>query len=338
MGRFLVLVVTTLVVAILYDLVVFRAPEFFETEASPQAVRYLDRMPNEAVQRMKLRVGKADIGLFGNSRAMMVGGRDIGLGDCRFFNYTVSGSSLRNSVALLEILTESQRAPGIAVVSLDHFEIGMMGHPEYLPLPQMLSLAAADIGSVIGEPKVAARVAFRHLYVVWGKFRRAISSSYFPRVVDFVLGQDPRDGRPYLVDGSRVAEEKAGATADHAFHPAAGEEIIDSLLVRDLERLKAMEGAPGGPSKIIVYESPLNPENAARYADAATPGAARHRAVAARVCGDLGLSCHLGGVYPTVIGAASDAAWSDASHAPAAALGPFIRELVGPVACTGTGS
>ncbi|HWV55305.1 hypothetical protein [Pseudorhodoplanes sp.] len=107
---------------------VFHAPAHdFSSQGTKSA--YLDALSADALTQLKLGVRHTfDIGLFGNSRSIMVGSQELDT-PCSFFNYSIPGTTFRTSVALLEALAAQNRAPNLAVISLDNLEIQMMAIP-----------------------------------------------------------------------------------------------------------------------------------------------------------------------------------------------------------------
>src|SRR5690606_24145659 len=67
-----------------------------------------DRLPVDDIVAIKathgIRAPAYEVALFGNSRAVMVGHRHIGLDEGRFFNFAVGGTSFQQSVVMLERL------------------------------------------------------------------------------------------------------------------------------------------------------------------------------------------------------------------------------------------
>jgi hypothetical protein len=65
-----------------------------------------DRMPMIDLKEIKirhaLRVERFDVGLFGNSRIIQVSQADFNYGNGRFFNFAIPGSSIRNSISMLD--------------------------------------------------------------------------------------------------------------------------------------------------------------------------------------------------------------------------------------------
>ena len=108
------------------------------------------------------------------------------------------------------------------------------------------------------------------------------------------------------------------------------------MLVHDLRRLKALLALPGGPKRLIIFESPLAPQIAADYRDRPSGPARSHREVAASTCTDLGLECSLGGLPE--LNAALNEAWPDATHAPAVDLGARLRTVVDQSSGCGSGA
>ncbi|MSP67829.1 MAG: hypothetical protein EXQ96_07000 [Alphaproteobacteria bacterium] len=273
-----------------------------------------------------------DLGLFGNSRSIMVAAGDIDL-PCRFFNFSMPGESFRNSVEMLEALGRHHRAPAIAVISLDNFELQYMGHPEFPPLGLRLRRAFLDLGFVPSEGTLsardAARLSWRHVLVTWLRVKEMFTADY----VIAALGRALRlDWQPapvpvgsaggYLLDGSRsVAPRARGEDLGLVPRPPS-HSVIPGLLRHDLARLAALRQR-GLVDRVMVYESPLSPGNAERLLADPTPLAAADRAAFLATCHALLLDCR---PATSLDAAASD--WTNADHPPAGALGTMVRGSV----------
>src|SRR5690349_20011124 len=105
-------------------------------------------LPGDEVIAIKLNRAKQvppyDVGLFGYSRIMMVGADDLGLPGKRVFNFSIGGSSIRQSIRLLEELHAMGKAPAIAIISVDHAELGMPSIAGGLPWFPFRWIAAAE--------------------------------------------------------------------------------------------------------------------------------------------------------------------------------------------------
>jgi hypothetical protein len=269
-------------------------------------------------------VPRYDVGLFGNSRALGVAGGEIGLNGRSFFNFGVSGSSLRQSVVLLEKLAAIGKAPRIAVVSLDHLELQYYSNPAYPPPPARWAGVLDDVELALTAPRLTAadraRLVWRHALNEWTELAALFNTE---RLRDRLSLWAPwlDDGRRavrYRVDGSR--ETPPGATADPAPPERGRPAIIEAQLESDLARLAALRKAG---TRVILYESPLEPHSAALFDREPSAHVAAQRAEIAATCRALALECH----SPPLLDAAGTP-WIDASHAPPRLLGRYIAGLI----------
>lgn len=297
----------------------------------------LDAAPEETLLAMKVAAAsrqRFDIGVFGNSRSVAIGSEDIGRPSCSFFNFSIPGTSFRSSVALLEMLADRGIAPATAIVSLDHLELRMMAPPDHLAVGRLLTLALRDFAVAAPSPREMVRVVWRQSFAAWTKIRRNVSSTVVVAGVERWLGIEGQ-GQVYRADGSRPAAPAAASGSQHRFTPGTDKNISAKLLVHDIERLAAGVDRAGGPRRIIIYESPLEPENARRWFEQPSPGARALREAVAAACTRLGLECHLGGMAgePRL----ASVGWPDATHAPSAQLGRVISDYLGPGQSCGSG-
>jgi hypothetical protein len=292
----------------------------------------LDSLPVSQVANIKLAHARTspayDIGLFGNSRSMMVSSQDLGFDDLRFFNFSLAGSSFRQSIMFLEILAAHDAAPDISVISLDHLELSMLANQDIFTARDRITVAMFDLADIwqrFGMSGVFARSIADPLLVEWNAFARLLDvrrvwaklSVMFPHLLPAFKPANELN----QADGSRSMEiaHQPFSRSDykitpHPFH-------FDAYLARDFERL-AILSQQG--LTIMVYESPLNPANQKRFLESPTPAAAHYRNIARAACDENGLHCAFLNVplgletHPPY--------WPDTSHAPAPLLGSYIRQ------------
>ncbi len=183
---------------------------------------YLDNLPEESLVRLKLdatSTGRFDIGLFGNSRSVMMGAGELGRAGCSFFNFSIPGSSFRSSVALVEDLAARRAAPHTAVISLDQFELRMMGSVDHLPLTSIAVAAVRDARTESPRVSDMARAVWRQANAAWTKVKRLLSSDALIAGLGRWLGSDAKNKKLYRTDGSRPEQHVAGAPGLHASRP-----------------------------------------------------------------------------------------------------------------------
>ena len=289
---------------------------------------HLDQLTPDLLTTLKLEASPApfDIGLFGNSRSVAVGRSEVPVQHCTFFNYSVPGSSFRSSVAILEELSRQKRAPRTAIVSLDHLELRMMGAPDHLPLTLLMKSAVSDAVATARHPASAVRAIWRHLRAVWTKTRRLLSSRFLQASLRRKSAGIEQASGSYRTDGSRMEKQALAQPKIHPFPKNSGSSIDEVVFIRDLERLARLQSTGSGVTRIIIYESPVQSEHGARFAEKPSVSARRLRAVAREVCGRTGLECHLGGLIEQE--SFSGASWADATHPPSSALGQWYAALL----------
>ena len=275
-----------------------------------------------------------DIGLFGDSRILSVSANDLGLPGCRAFNFALSGESMRASVALIEHLASIGKVPHMAVIGIDNFESQYFGNPMWPPFKERWSLAAADVVAGWSRADVSLadwmRMVWRHFHTEGELFRFRFERRFIARGFNalFLQSMPPikdreamgRDRPHYRRDGSLSydvagVDEQAGTAL-----LSAPEQIMAGYMRRDLRRL-AEQQKDG--RRLLIYESPVAPASARRFALEPSPYARRHRDVFLQECERLGLAC-----FPDPGVFASDAVWRDASHPPPRPLGSYIRTLL----------
>ncbi len=123
----------------------------------------LDRLPEEDITTLKLRHARAvpryQIGLFGNSRSIQVGAREFRTGEGEaasgsFFNFSVPGASIRQSVSMVERLAEIGKLPDVAIISFDNAALEFYGNPVHPSPPARWLGAARDLWRGLGDGNI----------------------------------------------------------------------------------------------------------------------------------------------------------------------------------------
>ena len=288
----------------------------------------LDTLPIEdlaAYKHAHARSNKVfDLGLFGNSRSVMISHDDLGLAADSFFNFSLPGGSMRQSIALLEELVRDGKAPRHAVISLDHLELQYYAPPDY-PAPfRRWALAANDVESAwsgSGSPIVSAKVFVDRFLLEWGRFKSLFNISRlrnrmaarYPDI--FRASTTDRTTRP---DGSRSAPFEA-VGGDFRLAPQVMAVGVPQMIAQDFERLDALtrQGVA-----ITIYESPLAPGALDGRPPAADALALRRQVSAA--CDRFALTCHLA---PPELGDTAQG-WPDCCHAPAPVLANYLKSFL----------
>ena len=302
---------------------------------------FLDGLNIDRFAALKLRhaeqSGRYDIGLFGNSRSMDVGSRNLGRETCSFFNFSLSGESLRGSVAMLEQLAVRQKLPRVAVVSVDYFELQLYSNPFYISAIDRWHTGLRDLWWGFRAPEVTAReflkMGWRHLHTEANGFKRLFATDSFinsfrlssawawTRADDDGKNETQAAGAPYRSDGSRVSPPGGSGGGELKILTPGRPQLMPGYLRYDLLRLKRLEKQG---VKIILYESPLSPNNAKYFSRNPSPFAKRIRDFFVTACGDLGISCT---TAPSAL-PHPGLAWRDNNHAPVKSLGAYIKGLI----------
>lgn len=295
------------------------------------------RQPTDRVAEYKiehaLQSPKFDIGLFGNSRIMYVSRENVGLpADVDLFNFGIGSSSFRQTTRLVEQLAAAGKVPSTLVISFDHVSLG------YAPLPAIYPMGVVELTGILRDFRALldapmARMSdfnavlhtpihsfAAHLGRIFNPIfietrLKALNAAYRPEVWDDERGYYRADGS-YCCLGSAQPSSKLsipeGAFTCDLYYP---------LLEEDFRRIAATIDKE---TKVIVYESPLNPaflpEVEARIDETCQSLRARYLAA----CRSHGFVCH------SVAKLLNDDAnkWSDISHPPVNILGAYIGSLL----------
>ena len=275
-----------------------------------------------------------DIALFGDSRILPVSAHDVGYPSCRFFNFALSGESIRSSVALMEHLAAIGKAPRLAIVGIDNFESQYFSNPTWLPPMKRWQSAWTDLAVGWQRQDVSMtnwlRMGWRHLHTSGESVRYMFARQFLISGANLWLDTAMPTGngheakshqRPhYRIDGS-LSYGVAGkdGQADIPL-PSAPEQIIVGYLRHDLQRLARQER---DGRRVIIYESPVAPTSTRRFAQQPSAYAKFHRETFLEECRKLGLACQADpGLF------APDAGWRDSSHPPPGPLGAYIQTLI----------
>jgi hypothetical protein len=280
----------------------------------------IDALPSDEIAALKVRQAEQharyDIGLFGNSRILMICTDELHLGDRSVYNFAVPGQSVRQSIRLLDQLSSRHKTPRTAVISMDYIELGLPGgsgiYPS-VPTRWLNELADAWIAWQRQGPNAAAvalinaadlegqemALTFNHLYLVT-KLRALAGNTDAPAA--------------YRGDGSRK-EVIPTPPPTLGRMPQRGDSYPE--IESDFARLAAIRDSG---TRVIVYESPVAPQ----FSGTEDHLSANARTVRQRfhdACARFLLKC----MGPPALTAQ---AWFDRDHAPAALLAAWLRPLI----------
>lgn len=303
--------------------------------AGPFPSRQLDRMSGQALAELKINHARHsdrfDIGVFGNSRSLNVSQADIGVDGCSFFNFSVGSESLRSSVAFLEFLADANRAPRIALVGVDHFELQRYNNPLFPPLAARWRLLARDLWSGVRRGDISlkelARMVWRHAIIESILFKQTFEIEFAISGVKNLLGvanvrAAPAEGEAfYRADGSRApAAARLERRPESLLAPTSSQFLL-GYLRSDLERLKQIQDRG---VRVILFETFIHPPSARHFADNPSPYAAATRDRFLALCRELSLRCR---AAPATV-PFGDLPWVDYSHPPARSTGAHLKTLL----------
>jgi len=283
----------------------------------------LDRLPAKDIATLKVnharRTGPVDIGVFGNSRSIQISRVNIRRIEDSFFNYSVPGSSFRQSVTILEELADTQRLPRQIVISMDNLNLQYYANPSFPGIFGRWPRAFNDISYGFQAPDISllalARMVRRHILIEWASFTNIFNTNILKERVNLISSaNDSNQTIRYRVDGSRAMKRIAQPLIKKKY-PAVKANIITGYLTYDLARLAKINSMG---SNIVIYESPLFPNMKGKENKAAI----ELRKHFLKTCKALLLNC-----YPAPI-LANNRNWGDISHAPATLLGPWVSNLI----------
>jgi hypothetical protein len=287
----------------------------------PELRGRLDGLPTIDLTELKfqhaLESPRYQLGLFGNSRAIQVGRDELRLSDETFFNFSIPGTSFRQSIVFLEALAAAGKAPRVALISFDNAALQYYANAEWPTLPLHWRQMWGDVWHGLSDQNISVRellrVSLRHVWTDWNFVTRLFSMERLKARLNFSLAKN--DGQvAYRSDGSRreTSQETRNVISELPTQPPA---ILPGYLSHDLKRLAALrhEGL-----KIIVYESPMAPGS--YEADSVIE---RTRAVIAKQCRLVALSCL---TAPDFGERKEPPYWQNQDHAPAALLGPWLSK------------
>tara|TARA_B100001093_G_scaffold473410_1_gene497310 strand:+ start:2078 stop:3151 length:1074 start_codon:yes stop_codon:yes gene_type:complete len=300
----------------------------------------LEGLPAASIVSAKLNHGAGlnkayDIGIFGNSRAVMLGAQHIKAIQGRtFFNFAVGGTSFQQSVRSLEYLANHGKAPRVAIISYDNAELQFVGI-HYWPAPIFelarffedgAILLREDYGTLHQRINDLAKLADHFSGQAWHKFELMWNFNFLlQRLNHFItlwLGSD-QGPLSNLPDGSRVQKTPIDQINFETFRPETSMPRAENrFLLIGLRRLTRLAEKHG--IRIIIYESPLAPPLALKYMSEPTGPAIETRRWFKRGCRNTILECYPAPIFKTE----NSNHWPDCCHAPADKLGTFISDII----------
>jgi hypothetical protein len=293
----------------------------------------IDRLSVERIAAYKIRhvleAPRFDVVVLGNSSSLGVQGaylREFG----RAFNLSVPGSSVRMSVGIAELLARADKLPATLVVMAENFDVYTQ-QVQHMPLRWRWRNAFDDIWAGLTSPLVTwretARMAARLLKEERDRFLEAFNVRLLTENVATLLGLEAASRSDDLIwrgfnsdgSGSDMRGDRPDRVALQPRPPSGG--VLEGYLALDIERLSRLSGH----SRIIVYESPVEPNSMAHFAANPDARVSRFREVFMRACREFNLECH---PAPMLDQPGAPNRWIDFFHPPADRIGPYVATLL----------
>jgi hypothetical protein len=283
----------------------------------------LDRLPAKDVATLKFNhtrlTGSVDIGVFGNSRSIQINKSSLSQVDGSFFNYSIPGSSFRQSVTIIEELAEANLLPRQVVISIDNLNLQYYANPSFPGALGRLRRAFNDISYGIQTPDISlhaiARMIRRHIIIEWTALTDIFNTNLLKERTSLSINSNNRPQTVrYGIDGSRTMKKASQSLVKNEY-PSVKPNIIIGYLDYDLIRLSKVKKSG---TNIIIYESPLFP--GIKGKEAKFIRALRKHFL--QTCKALSIDCHPAPIL------ADNNNWGDESHAPVTLLGSWVSKLI----------
>jgi hypothetical protein len=291
------------------------------------ALRRIERFSSLIHSRAKmataLRHERFTYGLFGNSRSLMVGRELLDLPVEQYFNFSIAGQSFRNSAMLLEWLSEADKLPKTAIISVDHFGLELFGNGTIPSLSLRLRSLIRDLKSIheFGGPwRSYIRAPWRFVWSFWQDVKMSFSAEALFHSAELLLGIDSDQSSPsYRNDGSRKQSRQPEEPLLPSGEWQPNERQIDPALMQaDLRALHDLQERHN--INLFIYESPIHPKvrltNSRHY---------EIRKLFLRTCTQFDLECISA---PSLDEFKTNEEWSDWTHAPETLLATWLKTKV----------
>lgn len=289
---------------------------------------YIDAWPEEDLHHIKykhaLENERYDVGVFGNSRAVMLQKSDVlvheNLSDVTFYNFSIPSTSFRNSLNLMESLSSRGKLPRLSIISFDNAVIQYADNGVEPLLLNRWGILLKEVLMYFVDQEISfhdfAYISWRHLLVEWRQFKKLFDFNLLLRrngISDFDTGTYYRSDGSQILDLELSDENIKPITTPSNF-------VLLSYLDYDLKRVAQLkkDGA-----EIIIYESPIYPD-----IEAPTLRQIKNtRDKLYQACKKYEINCY---ASPNLEGNSGSNKWSDSSHAPAPILGGWLYSLISP--------
>ncbi len=285
----------------------------------------LGKMPQPTIASLKIRHAQRhrnfDIGLFGNSRILMVDAKAIKVAPARLFNFSLSSESFNGTVQLIDKLAEQSKLPKILVVGLDNLHLQRDNVPFWPNFIDRLQIATQNIATAAVEARFvdAARHIWRFGLSETIRFDNAFGPTTILTAISRAVSGDPNyltpiEARTYRADGSQKPPAGKGKIAP--ILPSSSH-LVMAQFERNLERLGTHVAAG---HRVIIMETPIYPAFQQQLDAAPTRAVISARQLWNAACSKFGFYCVDAPLIPDI----PSAPWFDNTHPPEASWGAFI--------------
>lgn len=209
--------------------------------------------------------GNYNIGVFGNSRSIMLSSSHFSLKDHKdFFNFSVGGTSFPQSVRAIEYLADRGQLPSTIIISLDNRNLQFDGFI-YWPNP------STDIIKFISDLKICfssseasfkrcGKLATYYIYFASKQFNQLWSQENYKVYFDYLWPNKASQKHVGLrrLDGSRVQDTHHSDDESRYNIQKVMSSVAIDYQVLGIETL--VEIAKREKQKIFIFESPISPK------------------------------------------------------------------------------
>ena len=206
-----------------------------------------------------------DIGLFGNSRSVMLSSKNLGLqNDTTFFNFSVGGTSFLQSARNIEYLANQQRLPKHIIISIDNRHLQFDGFV-YWPNPSTdIWKFMNDLRVCFSSPEASfkrcAKLANYYFYFASKHFAGLWAIENYQVFINYLMQNRtlPTSKQLRRLDGSIAQKVSFRDNVDHYNLPEKMSPIAieyQSLAMESLVRIAKLENR-----KVYIFESPISPK------------------------------------------------------------------------------
>lgn len=285
------------------------------------------------IAAMKLRHAQtrdaAPVGIFGNSRVLMLGHDDLGFSNQRFFNFAISSESLSGSVLLANRLASQSLLPANVIVGIDHFYLQRDNVPIWPDFSERLKYNVNLIWHGLHTAGVPLATSAQRLWrALWGE------------PIRFKMAFDPQLLLHGLTRLLHLPEELPAAEVGKGGYRPDGSRWQGQTPAKDLgviaptnskidlgklrQNLAALGKVVQQGHKVYVFETPLHPLTAHKLDVLETPYMKESRRIWHQECTKWRLIC----IDAPILDSVPAIPWPNETHAPETPWADFIRSIL----------